>query len=213
MRGLPQKVRQRDERRNENAAREPARKENAPLRKHEQTKDDADGEEDDGVFTLHADTHDRADDQPPARVGSLDDAQHVERRQRPQPQSDDVGRQLRSEIHEDRRERRNQCREELRKRAAAEFGSQQAGGVDRCRGKYRANQTQEEERVAEELRARRQKRRDRRLVDVSPRRMKATDDKVQFVAEEAVMRIAGEMDCQGNERRRKGQARGGATDA
>jgi hypothetical protein len=44
------------------------------------------------------------------------------------------------------------------------------------------------------------------LVDVSPRRMKATDDKVQLVAEEAVMRIAGEMDCQGNERRRKGQA-------
>ena len=60
--------------------------------------------------------------------------------------------------------------------------------------------------MAEELRARRQKRRDRRLVDVSPRRMKATDDKVQLVAEEAVMRIAGEMDRQGNERRRNGQA-------
>ncbi len=59
--------------------------------------------------------------------------------------------------------------------------------------------------MAEELRAGSQKRRDRWLVDVSPRWVKATDDKVQFVAEEAVMRIAGEMDCQGNERRRKRQ--------
>jgi hypothetical protein len=35
--------------------------------------------------------------------------------------------------------------------------------------------------------------------------MKAADDKVQLVAEETVMRITGEMDCQGNERRCKGQ--------
>jgi hypothetical protein len=35
--------------------------------------------------------------------------------------------------------------------------------------------------------------------------VKAADDKVQLIAEETVMRIAEEMDCQRNERRRKGQ--------
>jgi hypothetical protein len=35
--------------------------------------------------------------------------------------------------------------------------------------------------------------------------VKAADNKVQLVAEEAVMRIAGEMDCQRDERRRQRQ--------
>jgi hypothetical protein len=35
--------------------------------------------------------------------------------------------------------------------------------------------------------------------------VKAADNKVQLVAEEAVMRIAGKMDCQRNQRRRQWQ--------
>ena len=58
--------------------------------------------------------------------------------------------------------------------------------------------------MSEELRTGRQKRHDRRLVDVTPRRPKATDHEVELVAKETVMRVGDEVNDEGNERGRSG---------
>lgn len=93
-------------------------------------------------------------------------------------------------MHEDRRDDRNQSRKEFGEDAAAELDCDQAGRVDRRRGKDRGNGSQQKERMSEELGGGCQQRNDRRLVDVSPSRSQPADDKIEFVAEKAVVRIS-----------------------
>jgi DNA-3-methyladenine glycosylase I len=57
--------------------------------------------------------------------------------------------------------------------------------------------------VTEDLRTGGQKRHQRGLVDVSPRRPKAADDKIELVAEKAIVGISEQMDDQGRQRRRR----------
>ena len=91
MRGLPQDVRQCDGDREQHTGSEPGREECAPLREQQQRDDDGHREQDNGVLALDRDAEDRTYCEPPAGIGSLDDAQNVQRRQRPEPEPDGIG--------------------------------------------------------------------------------------------------------------------------
>ena len=58
--------------------------------------------------------------------------------------------------------------------------------------------------MSEELRPRGEQRHERGLIDVTELRMEAADDEVEFVAEEAVVRVGDEVE-QGDRRRRDGR--------
>ncbi len=196
---LPDEVRQRDGDGEKRTREKPRRRKRAPLGSQRQSGEQRKRKEQHAVLTLERDADDGSGGEPPARIGAFDEAQHVERGERPERKADHVGADLRAEALEHARRKIRKRRERRSKDSAAELEREQtrdvrAEGCEECRDRAQRN-----ERVPEELRAGREKRHDRRLIDVAPCRVKTADDKVELVAEEAVVRIGDQVHDERNE--------------
>ena len=106
--------------------------------------------------------------QPPARIGTLREAEGVKCRQWPKPESDHVRGNLHAKIHEDGGEEDHERGQHLGKNPAPQFRGKQTRYVNGRGGKERRDRAQEHQRVAKQLSSGGEKRRDREAGQHSP---------------------------------------------